>query len=152
VYGEKTHLSHFVNDKGQRGMCNRGVPDLADRLRESLMWMGVSMPNAGVGPAPKTPLRKQSDMSSDLLLSEAESEALISLDCKLMLIDDRVTAVVRGYQTGFYLCGAGGLGKSYSVYRRLQELECDFRAFNSRMTALGLFRALDKAPEAVHVL
>jgi hypothetical protein len=70
----------------------------------------------------------------------------------LRLIDDRVTAVVRGYQTGLYLCGAGGLGKSYSVHRQLQLLECDFRSFNSRMTALGLFRALAKAPDSVHVL
>lgn len=91
-------------------------------------------------------------MSQDTGLSEAEREALLSLDCKLRLIDDRVTAVVRGYQTGLYLCGAGGLGKSYSVYRQLQLLECDLRVFNSRMTALGLFRALDKAPDAVHVL
>jgi len=91
-------------------------------------------------------------ISNDSLISESESEALASLDCKLRLIDDRVTAVVRGYQTGLYLCGAGGLGKSYSVYRQLRHLECDFRTFNSRMTALGLFRALDKAPDAVHVL
>jgi hypothetical protein len=91
-------------------------------------------------------------MSNASLISESESEALASLDRKLRLIDDRVTAVVRGYQTGLYLCGAGGLGKSFSVYRQLQILECDFRAFNSRMTALGLFRALDKAPDAVHVL
>lgn len=91
-------------------------------------------------------------MSNGCGLPEAESEALASLDCKLRLIDDRVTAVVRGYQTGLYLCGSGGLGKSYSVYRQLQLLECDFRVFNSRMSALGLFRALDKAPDAVHVL
>src|SRR5262249_42088459 len=91
-------------------------------------------------------------MSKNSLVSQAESGALASLDCKLRLVDDRVTAVVRGYQTGLYLCGAGGLGKSYSVYRQLQLLECDFRTFNSRMTALGLFRALDKAPDAVHVL
>jgi hypothetical protein len=83
---------------------------------------------------------------------ENDLEALFCLDNKLRLIDDRVTAVVRGYQTGLYLCGAGGLGKSYSVYRHLKLLECDFRVFNSRMTALGLFRALDNAPDAVHVL
>jgi len=85
-------------------------------------------------------------------MSLTDEEALGCLDHKLRLIDDRVTAVVRGYQTGLYLCGAGGLGKSYSVYRQLQNLECDVRSFNSRMTALGLFRALDKAPDAVHVL
>src|SRR5262245_21540208 len=91
-------------------------------------------------------------MSNESGLVEAEHAALLSLDCKLRLIDDRVTAVVRGYQTGLYLCRAGGLGKSHSVYRQLQRLECDFRIFNSRMSALGLFRALEKASDAVHVL
>jgi hypothetical protein len=81
-----------------------------------------------------------------------EHDALASLDKKLKLIDDRVEAVVKGFQTGFYLCGAGGLGKSYSVHRQLQRLECDFRTFNSRMTAKGLFNALERSPDAVHVL
>jgi hypothetical protein len=80
------------------------------------------------------------------------SEALESLDRKLRVIDDWVTSVVRGYQTGPYLCGAGGLGKSYGVFRQLTDLEADFRTFNSRMTTLGLFRALEKAPDCVHVL
>ena len=91
-------------------------------------------------------------MSKECLVSEANREGLASIDRKLRLIDDRVAAVVRGYQTGLYLCGAGGLGKSYSVYRQLQLLEIDFRAFNSRMTALGLFQALAKAPDNIHVL
>src|SRR6516225_5140582 len=91
-------------------------------------------------------------MCNDFQVSEAESEALISLDRKLRLVDDRVAAVVRGYQTGLYLCGARGLGKSYSVHRQLQLLDCDYRTFNSRMTALGLFRALEMAADAIHVL
>jgi hypothetical protein len=74
------------------------------------------------------------------------------LDRKLRLIDDRVTAVVRGYSTGLFLYGSGGLGKSYSVYRRLEALDCHPKTFNSRMTALGLFRALQRAPDSVHVL
>jgi hypothetical protein len=84
--------------------------------------------------------------------AKAEGEALASLDKKLKLVDDRVAAVVRGYSTGLYLFGAGGLGKSYSVLRRLSELEADYRTFNSRMTAKGLFLALEKAPDSVHVL
>ncbi len=82
----------------------------------------------------------------------ATNSHLATLDAKLRLVDDRVTAVVRGYQTGLYLCGAGGLGKSFSVYRQLQSLETDFRTFNSRMTALGLFRELSKSPDSIHVL
>jgi hypothetical protein len=79
-------------------------------------------------------------------------ELLAGLDRKLEIVNDRVRAVVRGYATGFYLCGAGGLGKSYSVYQTLQALDSDFRTFNSRMTAKGLFCALERAPDAVHVL
>jgi hypothetical protein len=79
-------------------------------------------------------------------------DPLTTLDRKLSLIADRVASVVRGYQTGLYLCGAGGLGKSYEVFRQLEQLECDVRAFNSRMTALGLFISLEKSPDAIHVL
>jgi hypothetical protein len=82
----------------------------------------------------------------------AEVEALASLAKKLKLIDDRVAAVVGGYSTGLYLFGAGGLGKSYSVLKKLSELGADYRTFNSRMTAKGLFLALEKAPDAIHVL
>jgi hypothetical protein len=34
----------------------------------------------------------------------------------------------------------------------LKSLSADYRLFNSRMTAKGLFKALEKAPDAVHVL
>jgi hypothetical protein len=91
-------------------------------------------------------------MEGDMQTDTAGREAQASLDRKLQMVNDRVTAVVRGYATGLYLCGAGGLGKSYSVYRQLQHLECDFRTFNARMTGKGLFRALQNAPDSVHVL
>src|SRR5262249_18414061 len=54
--------------------------------------------------------------------------------------------------TGLYLYGAGGLGKTYHVLQQLEMLEADFRLFNARMTGKGLFQALEKAPDAVHVL
>jgi hypothetical protein len=81
-----------------------------------------------------------------------DAAALDAVDRKLLLVDDRVTAVVRGLSTGLYLFGGGGLGKSYSVQKKLELLEADFRTFNSRMTALGLFNALDKHPSVIHVL
>jgi hypothetical protein len=85
-------------------------------------------------------------------METVHDSALEALDKKLRLIDDRVNAVVLGNSTGFYLCGAGGLGKSFSVFKQLRHLDCEFRAFNSRMTAFGLFRALGQAPTAVHIL
>jgi hypothetical protein len=48
--------------------------------------------------------------------------------------------------------GRGGAGKSYEVLRRLEELETSYRLFNSRMTAKGLFAALEGSPDSVHVL
>jgi hypothetical protein len=86
------------------------------------------------------------------MTTQMDREALASLDRKLELIHDRVTAVVRGFASGFYLCGAGGLGKSYSLYQHLEFLECDHRFFNSRLTAKGLFAALQRAPESIHIL
>jgi hypothetical protein len=77
---------------------------------------------------------------------------LAALESKLQLVRDRVAQVVGGYQTGLYLCGSGGLGKSHTVLRELDALGATYRLFNSRMTAKGLFRALEKAPDAVHVL
>jgi hypothetical protein len=82
----------------------------------------------------------------------ADPAALASLDKKLALVKDRVTAVAAGYQTGLYLFGGGGIGKSFTVLARLGELQASYRLFNSRITAKGLFRALERAPDAVHVL
>src|SRR6266508_2714949 len=82
----------------------------------------------------------------------ADLGALAALDRKLLLLRDRVTAVAKGYQTGLYIFGAGGLGKSYTVLHQLEHLGVSYTLFNSRMTARGLFRALEKAPDAVHVL
>jgi hypothetical protein len=81
-----------------------------------------------------------------------DQEALTSLDHKMELVTTRVESVVRGYATGYYLFGTGGLGKSYTIYRKLNDLQCDFRTFNSRMTGAGLFEALCDSPQAVHVL
>jgi hypothetical protein len=80
---------------------------------------------------------------------DPDAQALAELDRKLNLLNDRVTGVVRGYASGLFLYGAGGLGKSFHVVKQLEALECDFRPFNSRMSGKGLFRALEKSPDAV---
>jgi hypothetical protein len=82
----------------------------------------------------------------------SDEGALASLDRKLQLVRDRVTAVARDYQTGLYIYGTGGIGKSYTILQHLDRLETTYKLFNSRMTARGLFRALGKAPDATHVL
>jgi hypothetical protein len=82
----------------------------------------------------------------------ADAAALASLEMKLKLVRTRVNGVVKGDQTGFYLFGAGGLGKSFTVLSHLDSLKVSYKVFNSRMTAKGLSRALRSAPDAVHVL
>src|SRR4051794_39086737 len=78
--------------------------------------------------------------------------ALASFERKLHLVRDHVTAVGKGYKTGLYLYGSGGVGKSYTVMRHLEGLEIAYQLYNSRMTAKALFLALQNAPDAVHVL
>jgi hypothetical protein len=80
-----------------------------------------------------------------------DSNELASLDHKLALVRDRVTAVVHRYQTGFYLHGTGGIGKSYTVLAQLKALNAPYLVFNSRLTAKGLFKVLKNYPDAVHV-
>jgi hypothetical protein len=47
---------------------------------------------------------------------------------------------------------AAGSRPCHTVLRQLEKLEANYKLFNSRMTAKGLFRALEKAQDAVHVL
>jgi hypothetical protein len=91
-------------------------------------------------------------MDENLAPSDRDKEALATLEKKLHLVGDHVTAVVRGYKTGYYLYGTGGVGKSYTVLRHLENLNVPYQLFNSRMTAKGLFLTLQRAPDAVHVM
>jgi hypothetical protein len=77
---------------------------------------------------------------------------LASLEAKLQLVRDRIKGVVRGYGTGLFLYGIGGIGKSYTVIRELENLQANYKLFNSRMTGRGLYNALEKFPDAVHLL
>jgi hypothetical protein len=83
---------------------------------------------------------------------QSDEIAMAELEQKLALVRDRVSAVALGLQTGFYLYGTGGIGKSYTVLTHLDQLEVSYKLFNSRMTGKGLFLALDRAPDAIHVL
>jgi hypothetical protein len=85
-------------------------------------------------------------------LSRQDEENLARLEQKLQLVRDRTTAVARGYSTGLFLHGSGGIGKSYTVLNELVRLQANFKLFNSRMTGRGLYNALERFPDAVHVL
>src|SRR5690242_9017225 len=83
---------------------------------------------------------------------DPDPEALASLERKLDMVRDRVSGVAHGTHTGLYLCGAGGAGKSHTVLTYLESLGTTHRLYNSRMTAKGLFLALARAPDAIHIL
>lgn len=91
-------------------------------------------------------------MDENKPLPDRDKDALGTLEKKLHLVRDHCTAVARGYKTGYYLYGTGGVGKSYTVLRHLERIDAPYQLFNSRMTAKGLFLTLHKAPDAIHVL
>jgi hypothetical protein len=91
-------------------------------------------------------------MNENVSPSAADKNARDSLEKKLHLVRDHVTAVARGYKTGCYFYGPGGMGKSYTVLRHLESLDAPYQLYNSRMTAKGLFLRLGHSPDAIHVL
>src|SRR5262245_27218938 len=82
----------------------------------------------------------------------ADPAALASLEQKLQVVREWTKGVAIGLHTGLYLYGTGGIGKSHTVLGQLEEMGANFRLFNSRMTAKGLFDALESAADSVHVL
>ncbi len=96
----------------------------------------------GVGP----------DQRADDGLSPRDHKHLAALEPKLQLVRDYVFQVVEGLTTGMYLFGEGGIGKSFTVLTELERLKADYKIYNSRMTGRGLFNALEKFPDSVHVL
>src|SRR5262249_15040961 len=85
-------------------------------------------------------------------LSDADLRHLGEYEKKTQLVRDRVVGVARGRSTGLYLWGPGGTGKSYAVTGTLKELGANYRLHNSRMDGRGLFTAIERSPDAVHVL
>jgi hypothetical protein len=84
--------------------------------------------------------------------SEADQRHLLEYQKKVQLVRDRTIGVIRGRTTGVYLWGPGGTGKSFTIFSTLREHQANFRLHNSRMDGRGLFTALERDPDAVHVL
>jgi len=80
-----------------------------------------------------------------------DAENLERLEKKIGLIRDRVRAVALRYNTGLFLFGEGGSGKSYAVRGELDSLGTSWLLHNSAMSAAGLFEALQDLPDIVHV-
>lgn len=91
-------------------------------------------------------------MNDGRLTMAGDPVALTSLEQKLEVIGDLVTGVAKGYKHGLFLYGGGGMGKSYTVLEQLRRLAVPYQLHNSRMTGKGLYLALNRAPDAIHVL
>jgi hypothetical protein len=85
-------------------------------------------------------------------LSQQDQKALNRLMAKMQIVRDCVGAVVDGYSTGLYLYGHGGVGKSHLIFEELNRRQACYKLFNSRMTGRGLYNALEKYPDDIHVL
>jgi hypothetical protein len=99
----------------------------------------------GSHPRPGTPTQPPVELPED-------RHHLEQLEAKLQMVRDRVGGVAKGYDTGLYLHGEGGVGKSFTVLEELQRLRTDHVVFNSRMTGRALFDQLAKFPSSVHLL
>jgi hypothetical protein len=90
------------------------------------------------------------------MLTPTDQESVAAFDGRLQIVRDRTKGVAMGWNNGFYLWGAGGISKSWTVVDELHRLEeeglASYRITNSRMTAKGLFELLEEFPFHVHVL
>jgi hypothetical protein len=91
-------------------------------------------------------------MAEEPLLSKAELEHLHTLEEKFRYVRNAVQGVVCDYHTGFFLWGAGGVGKSFCIAQELQRLRAKYVLHNSRLTGRGLVDALERAPSDLHVI
>lgn len=124
--------------------CYRRPPQGTIKHHEDTLTMSPITRPASALPGPESPPLQG--------LSTTELDHLAGLETKLQLARDYVGEVVHGYTTGLYLYGEGGIGKSFTVFQELDRLNADYKPFNSRMTGRGLFNALEKFPDSIHVL
>ena len=73
------------------------------------------------------------------------------LNRKLILVRDNVRSVAMKYNHGFFLYGAGGSGKSFTVTNELENLGTRYELHNADMSAAGLFETLQAHPWKQHV-
>jgi len=85
-------------------------------------------------------------------LSEADLKTLENYERKLQLVKDQTTLCARGYWSGLYVYGAGGIGKSYTILARLDELGVKPVLHNTRLSGPTFFNSLEKHPSGMHVI
>lgn len=75
-----------------------------------------------------------------------------AVERNIALLRDRVRGVVNHDETGLFVYGRGGTGKSFQIAAELAQHSRTVRRFSGKLTPRGLFNALAADPDAVHVL
>jgi hypothetical protein len=83
-------------------------------------------------------------MSDEMKLTPAERTSYDRLQEKYQIIKDRTLLVAMGWSHGFYAYGEGGIGKSYTVIRTLEENNLEYRLLNTRLSAAGFVQQLEQ--------
>ncbi len=81
-----------------------------------------------------------------------EKQCLASMEAKFDIIRDNVSKVVNGIDTGFFLTGEGGVGKSFCVLECLKETNKHYEHIQGRVSAKGLYDTLQSSPSSVHLI
>lgn len=85
-------------------------------------------------------------------MAPADTAHLDHYHRRLALLADRVRSVARRFQTGAYLVGRPGSGKTHTVTQVLDEEEVSHVLLNGRVTPAALFDALEERPDSVVVI
>lgn len=85
-------------------------------------------------------------------LTDADRKHLANYERKLQLVKDQSTLCARGYWNGLYVHGSAGIGKSYTILARLDELDADYVLHNTRLSGPAFFNSLEKHPQSIHVI
>lgn len=81
-----------------------------------------------------------------------ESPALIEYRRLVALLADRIRSVCDGYQTGCYVTGRAGIGKTHTVTSTLASSRVPHLVLNARITPAALFDAIEEYAQSVIVI
>ena len=80
------------------------------------------------------------------------SPALDAYHGLLAVLVDRVRTVAKGFQTGAYVTGRPGSGKTHTVRRFLDDHRVDYAYLNGRVTPAALYDEIEGRPDSVLVV
>ena len=71
---------------------------------------------------------------------------------QVSLLADRIRSVCEGYQTGCYVTGRAGIGKSHTVMSTLESCRAPHLALNARVSPAALFDAIEEHSQSSIVI